>query len=145
MTEQLLSLQGRVAVVTGAGRGIGAATAVALARHGAHVALVDKDGAGVAETAKTIGLAGGEALPFTTDITDSFAIERLLDKIVEEWGQVDVLINNAGIVKDAVLTDVTDEEWQETLDINLRGAMVCTRATAPHMIARGREIGRAHV
>jgi 3-oxoacyl-[acyl-carrier protein] reductase len=138
VTDQLLSLEGRVAVVTGAGRGIGAATAYAFARHGAHVALVDRDGAGVAETAKTIGLAGGEALPFTTDITDSFAIERLLDRIVEDWGQVDVLVNNAGIVRDAVLADMTDEDWQETLDINLRGAMVCTRAAVPHMSARGR-------
>lgn len=137
MSQDLLALTGRVAVVTGAARGIGAATACALARHGAQVALVDCDAAGLSQTAQSIGVDGGEALPFTTDITDSFQIERLLDRIVEEWGRLDVLVNNAGIARDATLEDVTDEDWAETLDVNLRGTMVCTRAAVPHMLARG--------
>jgi 3-oxoacyl-[acyl-carrier protein] reductase len=136
-TTDLLSLAGRVALVTGAGRGIGAATARLLARAGAHVALVDKDGAGVTRTAEEIGLAAGEALPFTADVTDAFAVERLVDRVVEEWKRLDVLVNNAGIVRDAVLEDVTDEDWEATLDVNLRGVMVCTRAVVPHMLARG--------
>ena len=78
----VLSLQGRVVVVTGAGRGIGAATARMLARAGAHVALVDRDAAGVTHTAEQIGLDGGEALPFTNDITDAFAVERTFDGVV---------------------------------------------------------------
>jgi 3-oxoacyl-[acyl-carrier protein] reductase len=138
VTESLLSLSERVAIITGAGRGIGAATACAFARHGAQVVLLDRDGAGVAETAKAIGLAGGEALPFTVDITDAFAVERLMDRIVEDWGRLDVLVNNAAIVHDAPLEDVTDEEWTETLDTNLRAAMVCARAAIPHMLQRGR-------
>ena len=137
MAEALLSLADRVAVVTGAGRGVGAATACALARHGAHVALLDRDGAGVTHTAKAIGLAGGEALPFTVDVTDAFAIERLMDRIVEDWGRLDILVNNAGVVRDAPLADVTDEDWSETLDTNLRAAMVCARAAIPHMLKRG--------
>jgi 3-oxoacyl-[acyl-carrier protein] reductase len=137
VAETLLSLTGRVAIITGAGRGIGAATACAFARHGAQVALLDRDGAGVAGTAKSIGLAGGEALPFTVDVTDAFAVERLMDRIVEDWGRLDVLVNNAGVVHDAPLADVTDEEWTETLDTNLRAAMVCARAAVPHMIERG--------
>ena len=137
----VLSLEGRVAVVTGAGRGIGAATARMLARAGAQVALLDRDAAGVTHTAEQIGLEGGEALPFTNDITDAFAVERTFDRVVDEWGRLDVLVNNAGVLKEASLEDLTDEDFQETLDVNLRGAMVCARAAAPHMIARGQ---RAH-
>jgi 3-oxoacyl-[acyl-carrier protein] reductase len=135
-----LSLAGRVAVVTGAGRGIGAATARLFAEAGAQVALLDCNGAGVTHTAEEIALAGGEALSFETDITDAFAVERVLDRVVDEWEKLEILVNNAAIVKDAPLEDVTDEEWQETLDVNLRGTMVCTRAAVAHM--RPRKFGR---
>jgi len=131
-------LANQIAVVTGAGRGIGAATARMLARAGAHVALLDRDGAGVTHTAEQIGLEGGEALPFTNDITDAFAVERTFDGVVEEWGRLDVLVNNAGALKEGALEDLADDEFQETLDVNLRGAMVCARAAVPHMLARGR-------
>jgi 3-oxoacyl-[acyl-carrier protein] reductase len=134
----VLSLEGRVAVVTGAGRGIGAATGRMLARAGAQVALLDLDAAGVTRTAEQIGLEGGEALPFTNDITDAFAVERTFDRVVEEWGRLDVLVNNAGVLKEAPLEELTDEDFRETLDVNLRGAMVCARAAAPHMIRQGR-------
>jgi 3-oxoacyl-[acyl-carrier protein] reductase len=134
----VLSLEGRVAVVTGAGRGIGAATARMLARAGAHVVLLDRDAAGVTHTAEQIALEGGEALPFTNDITDAFAIERTFDGVVEEWGRLDVLVNNAGVLKEGPLEDLADEDFQETLDVNLRGTLVCARAAVPHMIARGR-------
>jgi 3-oxoacyl-[acyl-carrier protein] reductase len=133
----VLSLEGRVAVVTGAGRGIGAATGRQLARAGAHVALLDRDAAGVTGTAEAIGVEGGEALSFTNDITDSFAVERTLDRVIDEWGRLDVLVNNAGTLREAPLEDLTDEDLEETLDINLRGALVCTRAAVPHMLARG--------
>jgi 3-oxoacyl-[acyl-carrier protein] reductase len=132
-----LGLSGRVALVTGAGRGIGAAVARLLARAGAYVALVDRDGGSLSETTKDIGIAGGEALFFQEDVTDSFAIERVVDRVADDWGRIDILVNNAGVVRDARLEDVTDSEWNETLDVNLRGAMVCTRAAVPHMIPRG--------
>ena len=133
----VLSLEGRVAVVTGAGRGIGSATARQLARAGAQVALLDLDPAGVNRTAEAIGLEGGEALAFTNDITDSFAVERTLDRVIDEWGRIDVLVNNAGVLSEAPLEELTDEDLEESLDINLRGTLVCTRATVPHMVARG--------
>jgi len=132
-----LSLRGRVAIVTGAGRGIGAATAKALAAAGGHVALIDKDGASATRVAEEIAAAGGEALHFDTDVTDAFAVERVIDGIVEEWARLDVLVNNAGILRDARLQDVSDEDFHATLDVNLRGAMVCARAAVPHMLARG--------
>ncbi len=134
----VLSLAGRVAVVTGAGRGIGAATARAMARAGAQVALLDRDAAGVTHTAEQIGVEGGEALPFTNDITDAFAVERTFDRVVEEWGRLDILVNNAGVIKEMPLEDLTDEDFQEMFDVNLRGALVCARAAVPHMIRQGR-------
>ena len=132
-----ISLAGRVAIVTGAGRGIGAATARSLSRAGARVALVDPDGAGVNRTAEEIGLEGRDALPFQDDITDSFTFERLVDQVVDEWGRLDILVNNAGIARDAPLETLSDDDWSEVLEVNLRGAMVCTRASIPHMLARG--------
>src|SRR5215813_4014429 len=123
-TASPLSLRGRAALITGAGRGIGAATAKLFAEAGAHVALVDRDAAAVTRTAEEIGVAGGDALAFVEDVTDAFAIERLVDRVADDWGSLDVLVNNAGIVRDAVLEDVTDEDWSASLDVNLRGAMV---------------------
>jgi 3-oxoacyl-[acyl-carrier protein] reductase len=134
----VLSLTGRVAVVTGAGRGIGAATARLLAQAGAQVALVDRDAAGVTQTVEQIGVAGGEALHFTNDVTDSFAVERTFDRVAEEWGRLDVLVNNAGTLREAPLEDLTDDDFRDTLDVNLRAAMVCARAALPHMLRQGR-------
>jgi len=145
--HDVLSLVGRVAVVTGAGRGIGAATARLMARAGAQVALLDRDAAGVTHTAEQIGLEGGEALPFTDDITDAFTVERTFDRVAEEWGRLDILVNNAGTLREAALEELTDEDFQEVLDTNLRGAMVCTRAAVPHMLdhAHGRILSAASV
>jgi 3-oxoacyl-[acyl-carrier protein] reductase len=131
-------LDDRVALVTGAARGIGAATALALCEAGARVALVDRDGEGAARTADAVGRAGGEALAVAADVTDAAAIQRAVDAVMAEWGRLDVLVNNAGIVRDATLGKVTDEDWTATLDVNLRGTMVCTRAALGPMRAAGR-------
>lgn len=124
-------------MITGAGRGIGAATACVMVRAGAKVALLDWDGAGVARTAERIALEGGEALPFEQDVTDAFAVERILDRVMDEWGRLDILVNNAGIVRDARVEEVTEEDWKVTLDVNLRGVMVAARAAVPHMLRGG--------
>ena len=127
-----LSLRGRVALVTGAARGIGAATARAFAEAGARVALLDRDGAGLETIAgETRGLA------YAADVTDAAAVARVVGEIVARWGRLDVLVNNAGIVRDAALADVTEADWAASLDVNLRGPMLCARAAVPHMKANG--------
>ena len=132
-----LSLEGRVALVTGAARGIGAATALALAEAGARVACVDRDAEGIEKTADAIGRAGSDALAIPADVTDAPAIERAVDAVVAEWGRLDVLVNNAGIVRDATLGKVSDDDWTATLDVNLRGTMIDTRAALRPMRAAG--------
>jgi len=132
-----LSLEGRVALVTGAARGIGAATALALAEAGARVALVDRDAEGIDKTADAIGRAGSDALAIPADVTDAPAIERAVDTVMAEWGRLDVLVNNAGIVRDATLGKVSDDDWTATLDVNLRGTMIGTRAALRPMRAAG--------
>jgi 3-oxoacyl-[acyl-carrier protein] reductase len=123
---------GEVALVTGAARGIGAATARAFAGAGARVALLDRE---AAELEAVAGDTGGAAFP--TDVTDDAAVRRAVDQVVARWGRLDILVNNAGIVRDAPLADVKDDDWAATLDVNLRGAMRCARAAVPHMKAAG--------
>jgi 3-oxoacyl-[acyl-carrier protein] reductase len=137
MSPDVLDLDGRVALVTGAARGIGAATALALAEAGARVALVDRDGEGIERTADAIGRAGSDALAIPADVTDAPAMERAVDAVVAEWGRLDVLVNNAGIVRDATLGKVSDDDWEATLDVNLRGTMIGTRAALRPMRAAG--------
>jgi 3-oxoacyl-[acyl-carrier protein] reductase len=128
----LLSLRGRVALITGAARGIGAATVRAFTRAGAQVALLDREAEELGDVAAE---TGGAAFP--ADVTDADAVRRAVDGVVARWGRLDILVNNAGIVRDAALADVTDEDWSATLDVNLRGTMVCARAAVPHMKAAG--------
>ncbi len=130
-----LSLANRTAVVTGAARGIGAAVARTFAAAGARVALLDRDGDGAARVAAEIGAA---ARAFAVDVADAVALADVVAAVVEDWGAVDVLVNNAGIVRDATLENVTDDAWDATLDVNLRGAMNGARAVVPHMKTRGR-------
>jgi 3-oxoacyl-[acyl-carrier protein] reductase len=101
------------------------------------VALIDRDEEGIERTADAIGRAGSDALAIPADVTDAPAIERAVDVVVGEWGRLDVLVNNAGIVRDATLGKVTDADWAATLDVNLRGTMIGTRAALRPMRAAG--------
>jgi 3-oxoacyl-[acyl-carrier protein] reductase len=131
-----LSLAGRVALVTGAARGIGAATAAAFARAGARVALLDLGSC--TAVVDDIRAAGGTARGYVADVTDPGAVGAVVGDVIGDWGRLDVLVNNAGIVRDAPLASVSDDSWRETLDVNARGALVCARACLPHLIASGR-------
>jgi 3-oxoacyl-[acyl-carrier protein] reductase len=132
-----VELAGQVALVTGASRGIGRATAIALARCGARVACVARNTEKLAETVETIRSAGGSAEAFECDVTNGAAVQALVDKIAEEWGRLDVLVNNAGITRDTLLPRMSDEQWDEVIDTNLRGTFLFARAaTRPMMQAR---------
>lgn len=134
-THDVLSLGGRVALVTGAASGIGAATLRAMAAAGAAVLGLDVDGAALETVLAEVSRGGGQAQAAVTDVTDPAAVARAVEAAVGRWGRLDVLVNNAGIVRDARLEAIAEEDWRRTLDVNLRGAMVCARAMVPHMRA----------
>jgi 3-oxoacyl-[acyl-carrier protein] reductase len=120
-----------VALVTGGARGIGAATVRRFVAAGAVVAALDREGAALEALAAETG-----ATPFVADVTDQAAVARVVASVASAHGRLDVLVNNAGVVRDATLAKVTDEDWRATLDVNLTGAMVCARAVVPFMVER---------
>lgn len=127
-------MQQRVAVVTGAARGIGAATAIELAAAGLAVAVTDLDEAGCEEVAARIRDADGRALAVGCDVSDEVAVERGFDRVAAELGSVDVLVNNAGVLRDNLLHKMTVDDWDTVLQVHLRGAFLCTRAAQRHMV-----------
>jgi len=131
------TLDGRVAIVTGAGRGLGRALAVALAEVGADIALAARSADQLREVAAEIEALGRRALPVPTDVTGSDDTRELVRRTIDELGRVDILVNNAGVLRDAPIVEITDEEWNTVIDTNLRGAFNCIRAVGPHMIERG--------
>ncbi|MCW2684546.1 MAG: 3-oxoacyl-[acyl-carrier-protein] reductase [Blastococcus sp.] len=125
-----MDLTGKVAVVTGSGRGLGLAYATELARRGAAVVINDVD-AEVAETAvKTITEAGGSAVAEVVAVGTSGAAQALVDRAVSEFGRLDILVNNAGILRDSTLWKMTDEQFDAVITTHLRGTFTCTRAAA---------------
>jgi NAD(P)-dependent dehydrogenase (short-subunit alcohol dehydrogenase family) len=131
-----LRLEGRVAIVTGAGRGIGRAIALALAREGARVALAARSHGELATVAHELGQAGATAMAMPTDVRQEASVEALVGRILGEWQQVDVLVNAAGVATFAPVTDSKLDDWEQMLAVNLRGAVLACRAVLPAMIAR---------
>jgi 3-oxoacyl-[acyl-carrier protein] reductase len=131
-----MSAPARVAVVTGAARGIGRATAAALAKSGFRVGAVDVRGPELRETAALVREAGHEALALEGDVTSLATAQRLAGEVLAAWGRVDVLVNNAGISQPKGLLEITEEEWDLTIDTHLKGTFNWCKAVAPAMLAR---------
>ncbi|TFV73908.1 SDR family oxidoreductase [Blastococcus sp. CT_GayMR19] len=124
----------RVAIVTGAARGIGAATAVRLAQDGFAVAVLDLDEAAAKGTVEAIEAAGGRALAVGADVSDAEQVETAVNRVAAELGPPTVLVNNAGVLRDNMLFKMSDSDWDIVMNVHLRGAFLMTRAVQKHMI-----------
>ena len=129
-----MRLKDKVAIITGAGQGIGQATAMKFAREGARVAVCDINRASVDDTVATILANGGEALGYTIDVTDKASIAKMVEGVMGAWGRIDTLVNNAGIVQDAQFRKMTDDQFERVIDVNLKGVYNVTKAVVDIMI-----------
>jgi len=131
-----MRLDGKVALITGAGGDLGRGMACRLAQAGARVVVNDINPDRVQETVELIAGLGGQAMPYCADLTRSEEVNAMVAQIIETWKQLDILVNNAGDIRDAMLIKMSDEDWDYVIDLNLKGAFLCARSAAPHMIAR---------
>jgi 3-oxoacyl-[acyl-carrier protein] reductase len=132
------ALEGRVALITGAGSGQGRAAALLFAREGARVAVDDLDAASAVETVAMVEEAGGEALAITADVSHREDCDRMVAEAVDRFGRLDVLYGNAAVQMSGRLVDCTEEEWDRTFATNLSAIFWSCRAAIPHMLAGGR-------
>ncbi|MBN8617405.1 MAG: SDR family NAD(P)-dependent oxidoreductase, partial [Anaerolineae bacterium] len=126
-------LEDKVAIITGSGRGIGAATAMLFAAHGAKVVVSDIDSAPAHETVGAIKAAGGTALAVPADVTDAGGVEELVGQTVSTFGGIDILVNNAGYTWDGMMHKMSDEQWEAMLAIHLTAPFKIIRAAVPYM------------
>ncbi len=132
-----LELPGRVAIVTGAARGIGFAIAERLSQAGARVVVADVDKEGALAAVKRLREGGAEAVEAVADVTKPDEVEAMVERAIDAFGRLDVLVNNAGITgRDAPLSEVTDEDWERVMDLNLTATFYCCRAAISRMRER---------
>ena len=131
-----MTLADRVAIVTGAGNGIGKATALALARAGAHVAAVDIDAGLAKSTADAVSQLGRRSLAIETDVGDVAAIDAMVRRVTAAFERVDVLVNNAGVTRRAYIMDLTEADWERIMRVNAKGVFFCLQRVAREMIPR---------
>jgi 3-oxoacyl-[acyl-carrier protein] reductase len=132
--DPAMRLSGKVAIITGAGRGIGHATSLKFGREGAIVITCDINADQAQQAAKDVTEAGGEALGFQIDVRDQPSITRMVESVVARYGRIDCLVNNAGIVQDSTLKNMTEEQFDSVIEINLKGVYNCTKAVVDVML-----------
>jgi len=131
-----MNLKGKVAIITGARRGMGRSHALTLAKAGAKVVVADISLEDCQKVVDEIKKAKGEALAVKCDVTKKVEVEELVKRAIEKWGKVDILVNNAGICQFKPFLELTEEEWDRTLDINLKGYFLCAQAAAKEMVKK---------
>jgi len=129
-----MKLKGKVAIVTGGARGIGREIALMLAREGANVAICDVNEESLQEARKDIEGLGREALGLKIDVTSLDQVEGMVQKVLDKWGKIDILINNAGITRDGLLLRMKEADWDAVLSVNLKGTFNCTKAATKVMM-----------
>jgi 3-oxoacyl-[acyl-carrier protein] reductase len=127
---------GKAALITGGGRGIGAATAARLASEGAAVAVTDVDAEPAQETARALEADGGQALALACDVTDRAQVEDAVARTVEAFRRLDMLVTCAGVIRDNLIHKLSDDDWQTVLDTHLTGTFLAVQATQRHMVAQ---------
>jgi 3-oxoacyl-[acyl-carrier protein] reductase len=128
-----LGLKGRVALVTGSGRGIGVETAALLAREGAAVVVADQDGEAARQTAARIAEAGGQSIAVACNVTSADDVALMMGEAKRVFGRLDILVNNAGVVRDRTLVKMSEEDFDLVVDVTLKGSFHCCRAAIPLM------------
>ncbi len=127
-------LEGRVAFITGAGRGIGAATALRMAEEGAQVVLADIDTEGCKQVSAELDRLGSEGLVVPCNVADSAMVQEAIDKAANHFGRLDILVNNAGVVRDNLLFKMSEDDWDTVMNVHLKGAFLCSRAAQKYMV-----------
>jgi 3-oxoacyl-[acyl-carrier protein] reductase len=127
-------LEGRVAFVTGAGRGIGAATALRMAEEGARVALADIDTEGCQQVSSELDRLGSESLVVSCNVADNAMVQQAMEQTASHFGRLDILVNNAGVIRDNMLFKMTEDDWEAVMNVHLKGAFLCSRAAQKYMV-----------
>ncbi len=131
-----MRLKDKTAIVTGAGQGIGRATALKLAQEGADVAVVEIDSDTGAQTAKEVEGTGRKAMAISIDVSEQRQVRKMVSQVLSQWGEIDILVNNAGFDRGGSLLKLKEEDWDAVLGVHLKGTLNCIQAVAPHMIEK---------
>jgi len=136
--SELFDIAGKVAIVTGGASGIGRAISLVLARFGARVVIADLVIAHAQRTVSEIEASGGKAIAVKTDVTNHRSVEQMVNETIKKYGKIDILVNNAGIMSRCTVMDMKEEDFDKTLEVNLKGVVLCSQAVAKHMIEQKR-------
>ncbi len=132
----MTDLRAKTGIVTGAARGIGYKIAETLLASGAKIAFIDNNSEMLATSASNLRTTYKDILTFQCDVTDSIKVDEVVSSVIENWGSIDILINNAGITRDSLFVRMSDEDWDSVININLKGTFLFTRAVTKHMMKR---------